>query len=71
LIAFSQNWSPPMPPQLPSTPQNCADTPTQTYPSRVNSVWAVIQSGAASSPPLTLSHSTITVPLNRPRVVGR
>ena len=50
---------------------NCAETPTQAMPSRIIWVWAEIQSGAASSPKLTLSHSTITVPRNRVRFAGR
>ena len=55
----------------PSTPANCAETPTHTMPSRIMRVWAPIRSGAASRPPLTFSHSTTTVPLNRLGDVGR
>lgn len=34
-------------------------------------MWVIVQSGAASTPPDTFSHSTITVPLNRLGSVGR
>ena len=55
----------------PSMPTTCAVTPTHAMPSRIISVCAEIQSGAASTPPLTLFHSTMTVPLKRCRSVGR
>jgi hypothetical protein len=55
----------------PSTPIFWADTPTQAAPRRINSVWLKIQSGAASSPPLTFSHSTHTVPLKAAGSIGR
>jgi hypothetical protein len=55
----------------PSTPTTCAETPTHAAPSRISSVCAVTQSGAASTPPLTFSHSTTTVPLNFCGLIGR
>ena len=54
-----------------STPTFCADTPTHTAPSRTSSLWASIQSGPASAPPLTFNHSTMTVPLKRRGSIGR
>src|SRR5262245_55431787 len=55
----------------PFTPTCCADTPTQAKPSRRSMVWTKVQSGAASTPPETFSHSTTTVPLNFLGFVGR
>jgi hypothetical protein len=54
----------------PSTPMPWADTPTHASPDRVSSSWRLDHSGSASTPPLTLSHSTSTVPLNRERSSG-
>ena len=54
-----------------STPTFCADTPTQTNPSRISSLCPSVQSGAASAPPLTFNHSTTTVPLKRRALIGR
>ena len=50
----------------PSTPIRCADTPTHASPRRRISSCVVAHSGSASTPPLTFSHSTTTVPLNAP-----
>ena len=47
----------------PSTPICCAETPTQVCPWRTISSRSVWNSGSASRPPLTLSHSTSTTPL--------
>src|SRR5262245_59768935 len=55
----------------PITPICWADTPTQASPRRRISSCSVAHSGSASTPPLTLSHSTITVPLNRAGSAGR
>src|SRR5215212_4944268 len=52
-------------------PAACADTPTHANPSRTSSVCVMTQSGPASMPPDTLSHSTTTVPLNFLGSVGR
>src|SRR5439155_15634995 len=48
----------------PSTPMRWADTPTQMSPERTVSSAVLTHSGLASTPPLTLSHSSITLPLN-------
>ena len=40
-------------------------------PSRISWLWVCTQSGLASTPPETLSHSTRTVPLNFFGFVGR
>src|SRR5262249_25022641 len=48
----------------PSTPIRCADTPTHASPARTTSSATLAHSGLASTPPLTLSHSTTTLPLN-------
>lgn len=58
-------------PSPPWMPRCWHDTPTQAAPVRMNSVWANIQSGPVSSPPLTLSDSTHTVPLKRAGSAGR
>ncbi len=55
----------------PSTPTFWADTPTHTAPWRSSSTWPWFQSAAASTPPLTFSHSTTTVPPNFFAFVGR
>ena len=49
----------------PSTPIRCAETPTHASPRRRISSCVVDHSGSASTPPLTFSHSTTTVPLKR------
>src|SRR5580698_5647251 len=54
-----------------STPTCWAETPTQAKPSRISSLWESVQSGLSSVPPLTLSHSTTTVPLNFLGFLGR
>src|SRR5579862_1887106 len=54
----------------PSTPSCWADTPTHAAPSRISSTCAAIQSGPVSTPPLTFSHSTTTMPLKREAFVG-
>jgi hypothetical protein len=54
----------------PSTPMRWADTPTHASPARVISSCVLTHSGLASTPPLTLSHSTITVPLNADAFAG-
>jgi hypothetical protein len=41
----------------------CADTPTQASPERTISSTVFTHCGLASTPPVTFSHSTITVPL--------
>ena len=40
-------------------------------PLRIIWTWSVSQAAAASTPPLTLSHSTMTVPSNRLGLIGR
>jgi hypothetical protein len=55
----------------PSTPMICAETPTQMWPWRMISSDTVMYSASASTPPLTLSHSMITVPLAMAGSVGR
>ena len=50
---------------------NCADTPIHTCPARRISSARYVKSGAASWPPLTLSHSTSTTPLNAAGSAGR
>ena len=37
----------------------------------MSSLWVNVQSGPASTEPLTLSHSTMTVPLNFVASIGR
>ena len=54
-----------------SPPAAWAETPTQANPSRMSSLCVCVQSGSASSPPQTLSHSTTTVPLNFFGSIGR
>ena len=54
-----------------STPTFCAEIPTQAKPSLTSWVWENVQSGASSVPPLTLSHSTTTIPLNFFGSIGR
>src|SRR5580704_3347714 len=53
------------------TPTCWAETPTQAKPLRISSLWESVQSGLSSVPPLTLSHSTTTVPLNLFGLIGR
>jgi hypothetical protein len=55
---------------LPSTPIRCTDTPTHTSPARTTSSAVLTHSGFASTPPLTLSHSTTTVPLSAAGFAG-
>src|SRR5262249_48921013 len=55
----------------PMTPICWADTPTHASPCRSISSCNVAHSGSASTPPLTLSHSTTTVPLKRAGSAGR
>ncbi len=54
----------------PSTPICWADTPTHASPLRTISSCRLTQSGLASTPPLTFSHSTTTVPLNSEALAG-
>ena len=46
----------------PSTPIFCAETPTQVWPWRTISLRRFWYPGSVSSPPLTLSHSSSTMP---------
>ena len=48
-----------------------AETPTYAYPSRTNWLWAISQSVGRSTPDVTLSHSTMTVPLKSAGSTGR
>lgn len=52
-------------------PTYWAETPTQMSPCRMSSAARLVHSGSASTPPLTFSHSTTTVPLNRAGSAGR
>jgi hypothetical protein len=55
----------------PSTPTCCADTATYANPARTIPRCAMNQTAGASMPPLTLSHSTITVPVKSASSAGR
>ena len=58
-----------MPP--PSMPTRCTLTPTHVKPSRIRCRCVIIQSAGMSRPPVTLSHSMITLPLARAGSSGR
>ena len=52
-------------------PTRWADTPTQAQPDLTTCRWVSIQCAGASNPALTLSHSTMTVPVKAAGSAGR